>query len=101
MLKNPPLFSTQQEQLSHTKQEEHLPSFDAFYAGKSVAITGGTGCVGQGVVEKLLRCCPDVKRIYLFIRSKRSCTAEERFNKLLEFPVSSAWAGGQICRVDR
>nr|XP_014092579.2 putative fatty acyl-CoA reductase CG5065 [Bactrocera oleae] len=42
-----------------------------WYAGKSILITGATGFMGKVLVEKLLRSCPDVKKIYLLIRSKK------------------------------
>ena len=64
-------------------------SIPEFYAGKTVAITGGTGFVGQCVIEKLLRSCPDVKKILVLLRSKRSLSAEERLKNLTDLPVSA------------
>ena len=49
-----------------------------FYRGKTIAITGGTGSLGQALIEKLLRCCPDVKKIIVFVREKRGVEPSER-----------------------
>ena len=40
-----------------------------FYRGRSVFITGATGFMGKVLVEKLLRSCPGIERIYLLIRA--------------------------------
>lgn len=34
-----------------------------FYKNKNIFITGGTGFVGIALVEKILRSCPDVKKV--------------------------------------
>jgi nucleoside-diphosphate-sugar epimerase len=39
--------------------------------GKTVLLTGGTGFLGKVIVERLLRCAPDIERIYLLIRTQR------------------------------
>jgi long-chain acyl-CoA synthetase len=54
-----------------------------FFANKTVLVTGATGFLGKAIVEKALRGLPDIRRIYLLIRSKdrgsRSLPAEQRF----------------------
>jgi nucleoside-diphosphate-sugar epimerase len=50
--------------------------------GKTVLITGATGFLGKVVVERLLRCAPNIERIYLLIRTPgapEAPTAQERF----------------------
>ncbi|XP_067615672.1 putative fatty acyl-CoA reductase CG5065 isoform X2 [Eurosta solidaginis] len=42
-----------------------------WYSGKSILITGATGFMGKVLVEKLLRSCSGIKKIYLLIRSKK------------------------------
>lgn len=54
-----------------------------FFAGETVFITGTTGFLGKALLEKILRSCPDVDRVYLLIRSKGLETAEERLHKLV------------------
>uniref|UniRef100_F6VDJ9 Fatty acyl-CoA reductase n=1 Tax=Ciona intestinalis TaxID=7719 RepID=F6VDJ9_CIOIN len=63
------------------------PTIAEFYAGKTVALTGGTGFLGQGVIEKLLRCCPEIKKIILFIRHKRNVEPKDRLSSLVELPA--------------
>jgi alcohol-forming fatty acyl-CoA reductase len=53
-----------------------------YYADKSVFITGATGFLGKVLVEKLLRSCPNVKRLYVLIRAKRGKSPRERLDEL-------------------
>ncbi|KAK6633635.1 hypothetical protein RUM44_004242 [Polyplax serrata] len=54
-----------------------------FFAGKSIFITGSTGFLGSVLLEKLLRCCPDIKRVYLLIREKKGVDIQQRFKTLV------------------
>ena len=63
------------------------PSIREFFAGKTILITGATGLVGKFLIEKLVRSCPDVKKIYVLIRPKRGVTSQERFAKFLDQPL--------------
>ena len=67
------------------------PSIPNFYSGKTIAITGGTGFVGQCVIEKLIRSCPGIKKILVLLRKKRNMTADERVSDLLNLPVSTIY----------
>ena len=49
------------------------------YRGKSLMLLGGTGFLGKVFWCLLLTRFPDVKRIYLVVRSKRNETSEQRF----------------------
>lgn len=57
-----------------------------FYKDKNVFITGATGFVGMGVIEKLLR-STDVGRLYLLIRSKKGKEASDRIQDIIKNPV--------------
>ncbi len=43
-----------------------------FYEGRTILLTGGTGFYGQGLLAKILRSLPGVRRIYLPMRRRRS-----------------------------
>lgn len=58
-----------------------------FYAGKTIFITGATGFMGKVLIEKLLRCCPDVKRIYVLMRPKRGQNTKERLDDFINCRV--------------
>lgn len=58
-----------------------------FYKNKIVLITGGTGFMGKLLIEKLLRSCPEIKTIYVLVRSKKGNTPQQRINLLLSSSV--------------
>lgn len=62
-------------------------SIEEFYAGTGVLVTGATGFVGKGLLEKLMRVCPRVTVIFLLIRPKNNQTIQQRFKKLINDPV--------------
>ncbi|EFX77194.1 hypothetical protein DAPPUDRAFT_54548 [Daphnia pulex] len=55
-----------------------------FYQDKSIFITGSTGFMGKVLVEKLLRSCPGIDRVYLLLRPSKgkdiACRLEELIN---------------------
>ena len=69
-------------------ETKDLLSISDFYTEKTVFITGATGFLGKIVIEKLLRACPLVKKIYLLTRTRRGVKPQQRINDLLQSPVS-------------
>ncbi|KAL5007706.1 hypothetical protein ScPMuIL_016512 [Solemya velum] len=62
-------------------------SIPEFYNGQTVFITGATGFMGKVLMEKLLRSCPGIRRIYILIRPKRGKNIYERLEGLLQCPL--------------
>lgn len=54
----------------------------SFYAGKNLFISGGSGFLGLGLIEKLLRSVPDIGTVYLMLRPKRGKEIGERLEEL-------------------
>jgi fatty acyl-CoA reductase len=62
-------------------------SIPEYYEGKNIFITGATGFLGKVLVEKLLRSCPRIHRIYCLVRPRRGKGAAERLKSMLEEPL--------------
>jgi thioester reductase-like protein len=60
-----------------------MSKIQAYFADKTVLVTGATGFLGKAIVEKILRSLPDLRRLYLLIRPQqrgnRTIPALERF----------------------
>ncbi|XP_076818620.1 fatty acyl-CoA reductase 1-like isoform X2 [Clavelina lepadiformis] len=69
------------------QDSRNKPGIPEFFAGKTVALTGATGFIGQLLIEKLLRSCPDIKGLILLIRSKKGKSITERLQKIIEPPI--------------
>lgn len=64
-------------------------SIPEFYNGRSVFITGASGFMGKVLVEKLLRSCPGISRLYVLLRPSRSGKGvSDRLQELLNCEVS-------------
>lgn len=49
--------------------------------------TGSTGFLGKVLIEKLLRSCDGVRKIYILLRSKRGLASKRRFEEFLKNPI--------------
>ena len=58
-----------------------------YYKNKSVFITGATGFIGKVLIEKLLRSCYDLKKIYLLVRGKKGHGPKQRLDELVNCKV--------------
>ncbi|GFG36764.1 hypothetical protein Cfor_09465, partial [Coptotermes formosanus] len=65
------------------EQERESPVRQLF-RDAGVFVTGSTGFLGQLLLEKILRACPDVKTLFLLMRSKKGKTEAERFAEIFE-----------------
>jgi 1-acyl-sn-glycerol-3-phosphate acyltransferase len=71
-------------------------SIRRFLDGQVLLITGTTGLLGKAIlgkaiVEKILRCCPEVRRVYLLIRTRSGqASAEEAARSRMEREIISA-----------
>lgn len=63
-------------------------SIENYYADKTIFITGATGFLGKVLIEKLLRSCPEIKKIYVLVRHKKNKTPHQRITELLDSEVS-------------
>ncbi|XP_060074421.1 fatty acyl-CoA reductase 1-like [Ylistrum balloti] len=64
-----------------------VPSITEFYQDKSVFITGATGFMGKALLEKLLRSCPGIRRVYILIRPKKGKEVSQRLEELLNSKI--------------
>ena len=55
-----------------------MQTIPEFFRGKVVLIAGATGFLGQALVAKILTALPDVKQLYLLIRSQTEANGERR-----------------------
>lgn len=64
-----------------------MSEIEQFYADKSIFLTGGTGFLGKILIEKLLRSCSRLKKIYVLIRPNSSNNPRKRLDDLFNCEV--------------
>ncbi|KAL0881181.1 hypothetical protein ABMA27_002293 [Loxostege sticticalis] len=70
-----------------TAVDNQYQSVSDFYAGKSVFLTGGTGFLGKAYIEKLLRGCEDIDKVFILIRQKKGEPIEARVSQMIKNPI--------------
>ncbi|BET01510.1 Male sterility protein [Nesidiocoris tenuis] len=60
------------------------PSMAEWLSGKDILITGATGFMGTVLVEKLLRCFPNLNRLYLIVRNHKNLDPDDRIKKFMQ-----------------
>ena len=65
----------------------HNPNVSEWYTDKNIFITGATGFIGKVLLEKLLRSCPSIGKLYLLIRPKKSQDCHQRIEEISQSPV--------------
>uniref|UniRef100_A0A336M1N3 Fatty acyl-CoA reductase n=1 Tax=Culicoides sonorensis TaxID=179676 RepID=A0A336M1N3_CULSO len=68
-------------------RDPNRPSIPEFFKGRDIFITGGTGFMGKVLIEKLVRSCPDINRIFVLMRGKRGKNVQERLEELKNLPL--------------
>jgi fatty acyl-CoA reductase len=58
-----------------------------FYSNKNIFITGATGFLGKVIVEKLLRDCGNINKIYLLIRTKKGVSPVDRLESFKKHQI--------------
>ena len=81
-------IDAQRRAVLDTPGYDQIPTITHMFKGCDVFITGSTGFMGKVLIEKLLRCFPQVGTIYALIRPKKGKSVEERMDVILNLPVS-------------
>ncbi|XP_044262747.1 fatty acyl-CoA reductase wat-like [Tribolium madens] len=53
-----------------------------FYSQQTIFLTGASGFLGKLIIEKILRKCPDIGKLYILLRPKHDRALEQRFNEI-------------------
>jgi alcohol-forming fatty acyl-CoA reductase len=66
-----------------------LPTITDFFKDRDIFITGGSGFMGKVLIEKLLRSCPGINKIFLLVRPKKGKDITERLDVIQNTRVKS------------
>ncbi|XP_054001527.1 putative fatty acyl-CoA reductase CG5065 [Hylaeus anthracinus] len=69
------------------EEEEILDRIALSFKGQHILITGGTGFMGKVMVEKFLRCLPDIEQIYMLVRPKKGKDPKHRLEEMFNTPL--------------
>lgn len=73
-----------QSNLKANHQLVDLPTIPDFFENREIFLTGGTGFLGKALIEKLLRSCPKVNRIFLLLRPTKGKSILEKLKQITE-----------------
>lgn len=62
-------------------------SIKEYFDNSHIFITGSTGFLGKVLIEKLLRTCDGISKIYILMRAKRGLTTAQRFEEFKKHKV--------------
>jgi thioester reductase-like protein len=71
------------------QKQQKMAGVIQFLEGQNIFMTGATGFVGKVLLEKLLRACPDVGKIFVLIRLRKGTDPSERVQNMISLPVIS------------
>lgn len=74
-------------QIDETRVDKAESEIAQFFSGRKVLVTGGLGFLGKLLIEKLLRSCPNIAMLYVFVRRKDGKSPHERIQQLAEIPL--------------
>jgi fatty acyl-CoA reductase len=63
-----------------------------YYKNKSIFVTGATGFLGKALIEKLLRSCYGLDKIYILVRPKKGKLPSERIDEIFNQDVNKRHA---------
>ncbi|CAD7078549.1 unnamed protein product [Hermetia illucens] len=58
-----------------------------FYCGRDIFVTGGSGLMGKALLEKLLRSCNGVNRIFVLLRDLKGQTGRSRLQQVKDSKI--------------
>ncbi|XP_012344100.1 putative fatty acyl-CoA reductase CG5065 isoform X1 [Apis florea] len=73
--------------MAESKMEEVSDRIAESLKNQNILITGGTGFLGKVIVEKFLRCLPDIEQIYMLIRTKKEKNPKHRLEEIFNSPL--------------
>lgn len=62
----------------------NLTPIQEFYKDSVIFMTGSTGFLGQVMLEKLLRSCPEISTIYILVRNKKGKNVDSRVEEIFD-----------------
>lgn len=74
--------------MTSMKMEDIPDRIAEMFDGREIFVTGGTGFLGKVMIEKFLRCIPNVGKIHLLVRPKKGKDPKHRLEEIFNSAVS-------------